>query len=200
MKRNENRKNRNWRNFVVLTLVCMLAATLVGCKTSTAVTPEPSTSEVVSEPVSEPVSEEVLEPVSEEVSEEVVAEPTDEEKIEEIMLGTYENMPKVIDAMKEADISEPKIIIMNANEMKLRGIFADGAYCTKHEGDVVVLYCPNKIDTVSVVPTDITAVDTRYDYSYALSITGQYTDFEVPVTITDVDGNVYELTFYVTTE
>ena len=38
------------------------------------------------------------------------------------------------------------------------------------------------------------------DYSYALSITGQYTDFEVPVTITDADGNVYELTFYVTTE
>ena len=92
MKRNENRKNCNWRNFVVLTLVCMLAVSLVGCKTSVAVTPEPSTSEVVFEPISEPASEEISEPVSEEPSEEV-----SEEAAEEVEVVNFSNTTDLLE-------------------------------------------------------------------------------------------------------
>ncbi len=189
------------RKSIVVVLCLMLLMLLVGCRNEAVVIPEPSsTSEVVSEPVSEPVSEEVSEPVSEEPSEEVVAEPTDEEKIEEIMLGTYEKLPAVIDAMKEANISEPKLIVFGSNGEGLKEILANGDSCIMNDGGAFYLYCPGKVDEVSVGTSEVSAIDTRYDYSYGLSIVGQYTDLEVPVTITDVDGNVYELTFYVTKE
>ena len=188
------------RIVVVLVVGAMLVVGLVGCnetENTVAETEESIEQELVS---SEGVSELVSETACEEVSEVFASEPTDEEKIMEIMLKTYENMPAVIDAMTEAGISEPKFIVMNATEMKLMGIYDNGSAITLYEGDILSLYNPSKIDEVSVGVTNITAVYVHYNYAYALSITGKYTDLEVPVMITDVNGIVYEMTFIVTTE
>lgn len=199
MKRNENRKNRNWRNFVVLTLVCMLAATLVGCKTSTAVTPEPSTSEVVSEPVSEPVSEEVSEPVSEEPSEEVVSEEVSEEPVEEVEIVNFSNAKELANYAK--GLNKTTMIEYDFSEDgNSQAIIPNGAKYT--------LQFTNKLDVVS--NKEILNIETSLDYistsenpligTWLVFIDTTGTDLEVSFTVNYADGTSEDFTIYVTVE
>ncbi len=197
MKRNENRKNRNWRNFVVLTLVCMLAATLVGCKTSTAVTPEPSTSEVVSEPVSEPVSEEVSEPVSEEPSEEVISEEVSEEVSNEVEYVNFSDYMELSEYLKKYD----KTIIVQYNfgeEGSPQAIIPNGGYYTITEEEIIAII-PNK--EVSNVQSNVNFVVIEpgiEGWIIYFHTTG--TDLETSFTVNYADGTSEDFTIYVTVE
>ncbi len=195
MKRNENRKNRNWRNFVVLTLVCMLAATLVGCKTSTAVTPEPSTSEVVSEPVSEPVSEEVSEIVSEEPSEEVVSE----EFVEEVEIVKYSNADELLEYVDS--LNKTTIVEYNfGEEGSSQAIIPNGEKYTMQMGNILRVI-PNK-EAIQIEPNVeyIDIMEPARPNVWGIVINSTGSDVEVSCTIKYSDGTEEDIIVYVTNE
>ena len=99
MKRNENRKKRNEKNYVALALICMIAVAFVGCKEPEAVSTETSTVEPVSEPASEVVSEEVSEDISEEVVEEVYSAQEVMTLIDDLTARYQYNDPEHIKAL-----------------------------------------------------------------------------------------------------
>ncbi len=194
MKRNKNRKNRNWRNFAVLTLVCMLVATLVGCKESEAVTPEPSTSEVVSEPISEPVYEEVSEIVSEEPSEEIIFEEPSEETMD-LTPYSISNGKFIVDLVADMDYDEPKIIVWGEDAAK--EILSDGDSYQIEEHDSLCVYCPEEMTNIEVNTDNIVIYGIEGNRTgFGLSSYGE--NMEVIFTITDEDGNEYEITVYLT--
>lgn len=200
MKRNENRKNRNWRNFVVLTLVCMLAVTLVGCKTSTAVTPEPSTSEVVSEPASEPVSEEVSEPVSEEPSEEVVSEEVSEPEIidgvQMVYCESYEEMEPYFEGLENAVVVVFKFSVAE----KGQAILYNGAHYTMEENFFMRIQSPKAVEYINS-DAEYVRIVTQQDgeeIQFIMKVETTGTDIEVPITIKYTDGTEEILTVYIT--
>lgn len=191
MKRNKNRKNRNWRNFVVLTLVCMLAATLVGCKTSTAVTPEPSsTSEVVSESVSEPVSEEVLS------EEETYEMPEIVDNMQTIYCETYEEMFPYFEKLENA-----AVVVLDPSYMEEGQVFLyNGAHYTIKEGFAMTVKSPeiikNITSTSEYVFTANYVSEGIIEWDISVETTGM--DIEVPLTITYDDGTEENITIYIT--
>ena len=183
-----------------LTLLIFNALVLTGCVTDNEVS-ESTSIEVISEEnekTSDDFSVETISVSEENIDFSEVDERTDEEKIEEIMSGTYDNMPEVIDSMKEAEVSAPKVIIFD-NESGTIQVYSDGDTVVGNNSGVYI-YSPVKIKKVESGRTEANPIDTRYDYSYALAIVGEYENLEVPFTIIDFYNNEYVFTFYYTKE
>lgn len=187
MKRNKTEKIVIGKNLIVLTLVCMLAGTLVGCKESEAVTSEPSISEVVSELVSEPVSEEV--------SEEVEAEEPSEE-VMDLTPYTDSNGKKAVDLIEDMDYDDFKVIVWRKGEGAKTILSYGDSYQIQDEDDLLVLYLPNEmLDVQSNEHGDLSEINGSCKMFYVIG-TGE--NLEITFTGTDVDGKEYEITIYIT--
>ncbi len=181
-------------------MLILNALVLTGCITDNEISESIST-EMISEEnekTSEDFSVETISDSEENVDFSEVDERTDEEKIEEIMSGTYENMPEVIDSMKAVEVSEPKVIIFDIESGTIQ-VYSDGDSVVGNNS-AVFIYSPVKIKKVVSGTTEANPIDTRYDYSYGLVIGEGYENLEVSFTIIDFYNNEYEFTFYYTSE